>query len=198
MDLKNLPWYGQIGVFLLISAVLFGLFYFLHYEGVQTQIDQKIKQIKTIQIAINQAKIKLKELEQIKAEIEMNKKRLKQLDQILPKEKNISEILNRIQSLISNTQQEFKKMSKGTKKSKKLFVEFSYTINSVGNYHNLGTFFDQLSNLKKIFNVTSMTISPKKGKIFNPQFTISTNFRLSTYIQKKAVVKKKKGRRRRK
>lgn len=118
MDLKNLPWYGQIGVFLLISAILFALFYFLHYEGTQEQIERKTKEIETIQIAINQAKIKLKELEQIRAEIAMNKKRLKELDQILPKEKNISEILTKIQSLISGTQQEFKKMSKGTKKKR--------------------------------------------------------------------------------
>ncbi len=197
MDLKNLPWYGQIGVFLFISAILFALFYFLHYDETNGKIDTKITQIERVQIAINQAKIKLKELEQIRAEIAMNKKRLKELDQILPKEKNISEILTKIQSLISGTQQEFKKMSRGTRKIQKLFIEYSYTINAKGSYHNLGTFFDQLSNLKKIFNVTSLTVNPIKGNIFNPQFTINSNFRLSTYIQTKAKPKGKKRSRRR-
>lgn len=195
MDLKNLPWYSQIGIFLVISAVLFGLFYFIHYEGTQDEIGKKVRAIEAVQIAINQAKIKLKELDQIRAEIAMNTKRLKELDQILPKERNISEILTKIQSLISGTQQEFKKMSKGTKKNQKLFTQYSYTINSSGNYHNLGTFFDQLSNLKKIFNITSLTITPIKKKVFNPQFTINTKFRVSTYIQRKSKKKKKKGRR---
>jgi len=196
MDIKNLPWYGQIGVFLIFSGVIFGVFYFLHYNGVQDEIKGKIREIEKIQSSINAAKLKLKKLEQIKAKIKMKEKTLKVLDQILPKERNISDILNKIQSLISGTQQEFKRMSKGTRKSKKLFIEYSYTINTAGNYHNLGTFFDKLSNLKKIFNVTSLSVTPtkKKGGL-NPQFTINSVFRISTYIQQKKKKKKKKRRR---
>ncbi len=186
MDLKNYPWYGQIGVFLIVSAILFAGFYFLYLSDTIDAINRTNRESETLQISINNLKNKLKELEQIKAEIAMNEKTLKVLDQILPTERTISDILKNIQSLISVTQQEFKRMSSGTKKVKKLFVEYSYTINAAGNYHNLGTFFDQLSNLKKIFNVTSLTISPLKGKVLNPQFTINASFRLSTYIQKKS------------
>jgi Tfp pilus assembly protein PilO len=185
MDLKNYPWYGQIGIFLIVSAILFGGFYYMYLSDVIKAIDITNRESETLQISINNLKNKLKELEQIKAEIAMNEKTLKVLDQILPTERTISDILKNIQSLISVTQQEFKRMSSGTKKVKKLFIEYSYTINAAGNYHNLGTFFDQLSNLKKIFNVTSLTISPLKGKVLNPQFTINASFRLSTYIQKK-------------
>jgi len=186
MDLKNYPWYGQIGIFLIVSVILFGAFYYMYLSDVIKTIDRTNSESETLQISINNLKNKLKELEQIKAEIAMNEKTLKVLDQILPTERTISDILKNIQSLISVTQQEFKRMSSGTKKVKKLFIEYSYTINAAGNYHNLGTFFDQLSNLKKIFNVTSLTISPLKGKVLNPQFTINASFRLSTYIQKKS------------
>lgn len=195
-NIKNLPWYGQIGVFLVLGAVILALFIFLYYNGVQDQINKKKVEIEKIQSSINASKLKIKELEQIKIEIKNKEKTLKVLDQILPEKRNISNILNNIQSLISGTQQEFKRMSKGIKKSKKLFIEYSYTINARGNYHNLGTFFDKLSNLKKIFNVTGLTISPiKKKGGFNSQFTINSTFRLSTYIQQKRKNKGKKGRR---
>jgi len=192
MELKNLPWYSQLGIFLGVGVLLLVLFYFIHYEGTQKTIKRKNNEIASVQNQINAAKIKLRELDQIRAEIKMNEKRLAELDKILPKTKNISRILTNIQSLISATQQEFKKMSKGTKKNQKLFVEYSYVINSSGNFHNLGTFFDHLSNLKKIFNITSLSISPRKSKVFSPQFTIDSQFRISTYVQRRKVKKKSK------
>ena len=47
MELQNLPWYGQLLVFLVVGAVLFGIFYFVVYSPTQDEITSIVDQSET-------------------------------------------------------------------------------------------------------------------------------------------------------
>jgi type IV pilus assembly protein PilO len=76
-------------------------------------------------------------------------------------------------------------------RSHEIYVQHQLSIEVEGTYHNLGMFFDKLSTIKKIFNVTSLTIQPVRKK--GSDYTIKANFQASTftYQEKKAAPKKK-------
>jgi type IV pilus assembly protein PilO len=199
MDLQSLPWYAQFLVFLLIGGILFGIFYMLHYSDGQTMIENLDRQIEKLEVDIRKAEKKERLLKQIKEEKEAKEKVLEVLKGILPEEKEIAQILRRVQGIITSSRLKIQKWATNKDQRKEVYTEVPISISLDGNYHNLGQFFDQLSRLKKIFTVNGLSISPitKMTSIY----TIKASFTASTYTYqqaKAAPAKKKAPQRRRK
>jgi preprotein translocase subunit YajC len=49
MEIQNLPWYGQLLVFLVVGVVLFGIFYFLIYSPTQDEVTSIVIQSEQLQ-----------------------------------------------------------------------------------------------------------------------------------------------------
>jgi len=185
MDLQSLPWYAQFLVFLLIGGILFGIFYMLYYSDGQTQIQALDLQIQDLETEIRKAEKKERELQQIKEAKEAKEKILEKLKEILPEEKEIAQILRRVQGIITNARLKIQKWATNKDQRKEIYTEVPISISLDGNYHNLGQFFDQLSRLKKIFTVDGLNISPM-GKMTST-YTIKASFTASTYTYQQAT-----------
>ena len=196
MDLQSLPWYGQLGVYLLIGVVLFGFFYYLHYSPTSKTIDKIETDLEDVESKIRIAERQEGKLKQLKEEIANYEATLEELKLILPEESEVSQIIKKIQSIISSARLKIGKFAEQKKSAKQVYIEVPYSISLEGTYHNLGVFFDQLSRLQKIFTVNNLSISPIKRKISD--YSITANFSASTYIYRKASpAPKGKSRRRR-
>ena len=55
MDIQNLPWYGQLLVFLVVGVVFFGIFYFIVYSPTQDEISSIVVQSEKLQEEIRKA-----------------------------------------------------------------------------------------------------------------------------------------------
>jgi type IV pilus assembly protein PilO len=197
MDLQSLPWYAQFLVFLLIGGILFGIFYMLHYSDGQTTIQNLERQIDNLETEIRKAEKKEKQLKEIKEKKEAKEKVLEKLKEILPEEKEIAQILRRVQGIITNARLKIQRwVTQNDRKNQQVYVEVPISIALDGNFHNLGQFFDSLSRLKKIFTVNGLEIKPMSK--MTSTYTIRASFVASTYIyQKQAPAKKAPSRRRR-
>jgi len=189
MDLQSLPWYGQLGVYLIIGAVLFGFFYYLHYSPTSETIERIESDIAEVESKIRIAERQEGKLKQLKEEIANYEATLEELKLILPEESEVSQIIKKIQSIISSARLKIGKFAEQNKSTKKVYIEVPYSISLEGTYHNLGVFFDQLSRLQKIFTVNNLTITPIKKKISD--YSIKANFTASTYIYRKTGKKGK-------
>lgn len=196
MDLQSLPWYGQFLIFLVIGAVLFGFFYYFQYSPTQDTIEKIENNIDNIERQIRTAERKEIQLPQIKEEIARKLATLEELKQVLPEKNEVSQIIKKIQSIISGARLKIGKFAKQKEARKEIYIEIPYSISLRGTYHNLGVFFDQLSRLTKIFTVNQLNISPIGSKISD--YSINVNFITTTYIyrEKKSSAKnRRRGRR---
>ncbi len=187
MDLKSLPWYGQLLTFLFIGGILFVFFYMFYYSDNQSRIETLDTQIESLNNDIKKAEKKETQLNQIKLEKEAKEKFLGTLKEILPEGKEISQILRKVQSIISGARLRIQSWSTQAERRQEVYTEIPISITLDGNYHNLGIFFDQLAKLKKIFTVSNLTIAP-----LNPMtsiFSISATFVASTYTYQEPVAK---------
>ncbi len=189
MELQNLPWYGQLVVFLIIGAILFGAFYYFYYSPNLDVIANLDKQITDLDREIQKGRDAQQKIDKIKEENENKKKVLEKLKSVLPERKEISQILKKIQSIITSARLEMLKFAPQREKQKDIVIEWPIVINVNGNYHNLGSFFDQISRLKKIFTINKLNIKPLKQ--MSPDRTINAGFVATTYIYHERVVKRK-------
>jgi type IV pilus assembly protein PilO len=180
MEIQNLPWYGQLLVFLVIGAVLFGIFYFVIYSPTQDEIASIVAQSERLQDEIRKAEKNESKLEKLKEEKALNEKILEDLKGILPEKKEVSQILRKIQAIASNARLKTSTFNFNKETNRDIYLEWPIAISLEGNYHNLGIFFDQVSRLKKIFTIDGLRIAPLRSLSYD--YTIQANFTATTYI----------------
>ncbi|MCX6556308.1 MAG: type 4a pilus biogenesis protein PilO [Candidatus Aminicenantes bacterium] len=188
MDIQNLPWYGQLLVFLVVGVVLFGIFYFIIYSPTQEEIATIVAQSEKLQEEIRKAEkneSKLKKLEDEKAN---NEAILEELKGILPEKQEVSQILRKIQAIASNARLKTSSFTFSNESKRDLYLEWPIAISLEGNYHNLGLFFDQVARLKKIFTIDGLRISPLNSLSYD--YTIRANFIATTYIYNESAARK--------
>jgi len=190
MDLQSLPWYLQFLVFIVVGAIVIGIFYYVHYSPNQDTINRINTDIDAIEQEIKRAEQKEAKLKQIQEELEIKKTVLEKLKAILPEKEEISQILKKIQSIISNARLRIQKYDPGALRTRDIIIESPISIVLEGNYHNLGIFFDQLSKLKKIYTVDGLSIIPLKR--MNREFSVKATFTATTYLYRETKDKKKK------
>ena len=200
MEFEELPWYGQFLIVLLIGVVLIGFFYFLYYKGKSTKIETMEKDITKTTIEIRKADRKIRSLKKIEKGIVAKEEQLRELKRILPEEKEIDEILKKVQSIISSSRLQLNNID-GLKEVslEEVLVKKPLSISLLGNFHNLAVFYDQLSELDKIFTVDNIIITPSKEKeqaySISAKFTASTYYLIKDKINQKSSKSKKKKRR---
>jgi type IV pilus assembly protein PilO len=194
MDIQNLPWYGQLLVFLAVGCVLFGIFYFIVYSPTQDEISSIVVQSEKLQEEIRKAEKNEGKLKKLEAEKANNEAIMEQLKGILPEKKEVSQILRKIQAIASNARLKTSTFTFNNEQKRDIYLEWPIAISLEGNYHNLGLFFDQVARLKKIFTIDGLKISPLNSLSYD--YTIKASFIATTYIYiegatiRKAVGKK--------
>lgn len=195
-DLQNLPWWGQFLVFLGLGGLALVLFYFLMYQGTQDQIRNLNIRIDKLDKEIRAAEQKERKLPQLEAEVKRKEAVLAKLKEILPEKNEIAGIIKKIESKLALSRLKIHKWSRPVERAQQIYIEHQLAIEVEGAYHNLGVFFDQLSRLKKIFNVDSLSIRPNNSTK-RTEYTIRANFKASTYTYNEGKRKPKRGRGRR-
>lgn len=114
----------------------------------------------------------------IKAEIKTRSNILANLENLLIEEKELTGFMKRVESLISASKLRIMKIQQPIKKREE-YHEFQVSFHLIGNYHNLGTFFDQMPNLRKITIIGELNILPEEKP--TKKFSINANFRIKLY-----------------
>ena len=189
MDIQNLPWYGQLLVFLVVGVVFFGIFYFVIYSPTQDEISSIVVQSEKLQEEIRKAEKNESKLKKLEEEKVNNEAIMEQLKGILPEKQEVSQILRKIQAIASNARLKTSTFVFNNENKRDIYLEWPIAISLEGNYHNLGLFFDQVARLKKIFTIDGLHISPLNSLSYD--YTIKATFIATTYIYNEAAAVKK-------
>jgi type IV pilus assembly protein PilO len=169
------PWYGHVILAVVISAVAF----FVYFKPKDQELKSLRTERETLEREVRDLKVKKLQLDQIETELTGMKATLKQLEVIIPEKKEIADILRKIQQLAFDARLEIIKFAPRGETKKEFYAEWPIPIEVTGNYHNLATFFDQLSNFARIFNVEDFSIRSLPSQ--TDATTISSSFTAKTY-----------------
>src|SRR3954470_17512837 len=99
ISLSKLPWYGQIGAFVLVcfgAVVGFWRFYVL---DVQDDLSQRGTRLTALRSDVSRGVATAKRLPEFESQVAQLESRLDSLRAVLPEEKDVADILRRIQGL---------------------------------------------------------------------------------------------------
>jgi type IV pilus assembly protein PilO len=184
LDLKkinDLPWYFQLGLFLLLGIVVVGIGYYFFISGLLQQIEIKQGKLDALKVDIQRGQaVEQKHLEYIRQNKLLIEKLAASKD-ILPEAKQTDDLLRQIQASALNSGLTIKLFQPQAIVQRDFFSEWPISMEVEGNYHNLGIFYDRLSKLKRVVNVSNVKIN-QMGSGENPNRTIRANYTATTFV----------------
>ena len=186
LSLSKLPWWGQIGAFVLVSAgAIFGFWKF-YVSDLQADIDMRQTRLTSLRADIAKGVATAKQLPQFQAQVSELETRLENLRQVLPEEKDAADILRRIQGLATKSNLSVQSFVPDKVVQQKLYAEIPYTLEAEGTYHNLAGFFDQISKFPRIINVSNISIRAKEPP--EPNKTITAKCVATTFVLQEGTI----------
>jgi Tfp pilus assembly protein PilO len=100
-------------------------------------------------------------LPEFESQVTELEERLSNLRQVLPEEKDVADILRRIQGLATQSNLSIQRFTPQTPVQQALYAEIPYRLQAEGTYHNLALFFDRVSKFPRIINISQISIRSK-------------------------------------
>jgi type IV pilus assembly protein PilO len=173
LSLSKMPWYAQIGVFVLIAVGLAGAFYYFYESKKQVELEAKTRELSDIRGRISKGQAMARQLPEFRKEIGTLEARLDALKPILPDERDVGDLLRRVQTLATQSNLRVLGFRPQAITTKEMHAEWPIALQLEGNYHNLGLFLDRVSKFPRIINIGSMVIAQKDQPTANASMTIN-------------------------
>jgi type IV pilus assembly protein PilO len=97
-------------------------------------------------------------LPEFQAQVTELEQRLENLKAVLPEEKDVADILRRVQGLATQSNLTIQRFTPQEPKQQALYAELPYRLQAQGTYHDLGEFMDRVSKFPRIINVSDIQI----------------------------------------
>jgi type IV pilus assembly protein PilO len=158
LGLTKLPWYGQIGAFVALSGIAAAGFYNFYVVPAQEDMAIRQTQLDGLRANIQKAQVTAQRLPQFEGDIKDLEGRLEGLKVVLPEQKDVADLLRRIQTLAMQSNLRIKGFKPQPIATKELHAEWPIVLEIDGTYHNLGYFFDRISKFSRIINISDLNI----------------------------------------
>jgi Tfp pilus assembly protein PilO len=181
--LGKLPPWGQI---VFIAAVCAGLVlvahqYYPSFSKMQEKLEAGQQELNRLQAEIakgREAARRRAELEKLIAQKDLE---LASLRRILPTEPETGALIKWLESQASRFNLAIKSLSEATIKQEEFLKEYTYAMDVVGNYHDLGRFFDVIGKHDRIVNVRAVRINRNPGPDARSR-SITSSFSALTFV----------------
>ncbi len=162
LNFNKLPWYGQLGAFVLLSLAAVGVFWSYFASPRQVDIDARRTQLAQMRVQIEEAMKTAATLPAFRRGVAAQEAELDQLRLRLPEEKDVGDLLRRIQGMATQSNLVIRGFTPQAVAQKTMYAEWPIGLQLEGTYHNLGNFLERVSRFPRIINVTSIKISAKE------------------------------------
>jgi type IV pilus assembly protein PilO len=180
LGLDKYPWYGQLAVWVLLAAGGAGAFYYFYETPQQQALAARQAELDKIRASNERGAETARQLPAFKAQISDLEARLDALKPILPEEKDVGDLLRRIQSLATQSNLQIRGFRPQPITTREIHAEWPIGLELEGTYHNLGAFLDRVSRFPRIINVGSLVITSRENP--TPLSSIQVSCTATTFV----------------
>jgi type IV pilus assembly protein PilO len=179
-SLGKLPWYGQVGVFVLLSVAGAGAFWTLYAQPAQAAIDSRRGELARLRAEIDRGLTTARRLPEFRKEVAALEGQLEQLRAVLPEEQDVGDLLSRVNAMATQSNLTIRGFTPQAVAQKQLHAEWPIGLELEGTYHDLGAFLERVSKFPRIINVGNIKISARENQ--TGRATITAECTATTFV----------------
>jgi type IV pilus assembly protein PilO len=169
---------GALALVTALSYFVFSLPFGPSISEVETRIKRTIAEQARLERDFTEKQAIANDLNRFRKEKELLEQRLAEALAELPEEKNVDELLQLFQDRAQKAGLEIATITPEAEKSEGFYARIPIPMTVSGNYHEIATFFDSLGRLKRIVNVSDISLTAPKdvgGKmVVDAKFLVTT------------------------
>ena len=177
-SLAKLPWYGQVGAFVALALAGAGVFYYFYEMPQQQALAAQAQELSAIRGRITRGQAMARQLPEFRKDIGTLEARLEALKPILPDERDVGDLLRRVQTLATQSNLQVRGFRPQAITAREMHAEWPIALQLEGSYHNLGLFLDRVSKFPRIINIGNLALAArdttKGGSSMTIQATATT------------------------
>ena len=155
-------WKAQVGIFLVVAVAARGrLLLVLRAGRRRPRSPREQARLDGMRVEINKGLATARQLPEFRRQVGELQVRLDQLRAVLPEEKDVSDLLRRMQTLATQSNLQIKGFKPAADRDQADARRVADQLELDGTYHNLGLFFDRVSKFPRIINVSGVDIKAK-------------------------------------
>jgi type IV pilus assembly protein PilO len=178
--MNKLPWWGQLLVFVVLGVMLISGYYYFYEQQQRVDLTTREAELAAIQGRIDKGMETARKLPEFRAQVGDLESRLEGLKAILPEEKDVADLLRRMQSLASESNLTIRHFRPRAIATRELHAEWPIEIEVEGAYHSVGLFLDRVSKLPRIINVGSIDMTTSTRP--TPGATVTVKCTAMTFV----------------
>lgn len=186
--MQNLPWWGRLLIIVALAGamVFVGYRVFPKFTEMQEKIDKKTAELATLRDKIRTGEAALKRRAELEAQIQIKEAELALLRRILPTEPETGDLVKWLKAQADQVNLDLLSFARGAVTDQEFYREHAYAMNVVGNYHDLGEFFQRVSAHDRLVNIKSLSIRANTGA---DRFTrsVGASFTAVTFVYEQGV-----------
>lgn len=180
LSLTKLPWYAQIGAFVVLAAGGCGAFYYYYEMPARVEMKGREQQLTSLRADIKKGLDTARKLPEFRSQVTELENRLSNLRAVLPEEKDAADLLRRLQTVATQSNLDIRSFRPNPTVTKQLHAEWPITLELQGTYHNLASFFDRVGKFTRIINISGVDIKGRDRPA--PNQTISATCTATTFV----------------
>jgi type IV pilus assembly protein PilO len=194
-SILKLPKPKKVLILVVLLCVITGLYLYAFFLPGQDELKVAKAELSRLAKELNESKAIARDLQKFKDQVNKLNEELKLALTQLPNEKEIPEILKNISSLGKESHLEFTLFKPKPEEPHQFYAKVPIELVALGNYHNIGIFFDKVSKLPRIINVVDFNMTRAKdikGRGDSSEVLVKASCMINTYrfIEKKSEEKK--------
>jgi len=161
LSLSKMPWYGQIGAFVVLSLAGAGVFWNWYAQPAQASINERRAQLATIRTEIQRGRAIAVRLPEFRREVAELEAQLERLRAVLPEEQDVADLLRRVQGMATQSNLTIRGFTPRAVAKKQMHMEWPIGLELEGSYHDLGDFLERISKFPRIINVGDLHVQAR-------------------------------------
>lgn len=171
---------AQLALFGFFGLAAYGLFHYMVHRDMLKEIQTKTTERDDLDKEVKDGKQTAARLPEFKREYELKEARLQTLSRILPNNKEVDDLLRKVQALAAQSNLTVLRFKPEATKPVDFYAEWPISLELDGTYHNLAYFFDRIAKLSRIVNVSNLKVSANNKP--TPSSSIKATCTATTFV----------------
>lgn len=177
--ISKIPLAQRILILAGVVVALLVLNYFFFVSPKQDEIARFERRIQQLDSELVQKQAIARNLPRYRVEVERLKQRLNEALTLLPNEAEIPELLQKIAARVEQSDCSMETFQPEPEIESGFYARIPVKMTIAGNFHSIMVFFDKISKLSRIVNVTDIELT--EPKVENKKVVLSANFLATTF-----------------
>jgi type IV pilus assembly protein PilO len=185
LGLKKLPWWGQLALYAVVGVGLVATHHYMYAVDLEAKVARIHVERRKIETGIARARVEERRLPEFRSRVAELNARLTALRNVLPEQKDVGDLLRRIQTLATQSSLTIRGFKPQAVAQRQQHAEWPISLQLEGTYHDLGAFFDKVSRMPRIINISGIQIKSHAANEPSPA-TVDAQCTVTTFVLSEA------------